>query len=107
MAALVRGQRRVPDDLAYLDAIRRAAKRSAARSWRSANKEAPGARRSDTGELQIQRQMPIFTQGAPDYDVLIVADESDVFGPVPVPHLGSEAGWRHGRSSGHELASGA
>jgi ABC transporter substrate binding protein (PQQ-dependent alcohol dehydrogenase system) len=25
--------------------------------------------------------MPVFTQGAPDYDVLIVADESDVFGP--------------------------
>jgi len=71
-----------PDDLAYLDAIRRAAKRFGgtiveAREY----KEAPGARRSDTGELQIQRQMPIFTQGAPDYDVLIVADESDVFGP--------------------------
>ena len=24
--------------------------------------------------------MPVFTQDAPDYDVLMVADESDVFG---------------------------
>jgi ABC transporter substrate binding protein (PQQ-dependent alcohol dehydrogenase system) len=71
-----------PDDLAYLDAIRRAAKRFGGTIVEEREyKEAPGARRSDTGELQIQRQMPVFTQGAPDYDVLIVADESDVFGP--------------------------
>jgi ABC transporter substrate binding protein (PQQ-dependent alcohol dehydrogenase system) len=25
--------------------------------------------------------MPVFTQGAPDYDVLVVADEKGVFGP--------------------------
>jgi ABC transporter substrate binding protein (PQQ-dependent alcohol dehydrogenase system) len=25
--------------------------------------------------------MPVFTQGAPDYDVLVVADEKEVFGP--------------------------
>ena len=71
-----------PDDLAYLDAIRRAAKRFGGTIVEEREyKEAPGARRSDTGELQIQRQMPVFTQGAPDYDVLIAADESDVFGP--------------------------
>jgi ABC transporter substrate binding protein (PQQ-dependent alcohol dehydrogenase system) len=71
-----------PDDVAYLDAIRRAAKRFGGTIVEEREyKEAPGARRSDTGELQIQRQMPVFTQGAPDYDVLIVADESDVFGP--------------------------
>jgi ABC transporter substrate binding protein (PQQ-dependent alcohol dehydrogenase system) len=71
-----------PDDLAYLDAIRRAAKRFGGTIVEEREyKEAPGARRSDTGELQIQRQIPVFTQGAPDYDVLIVADESDVFGP--------------------------
>jgi ABC transporter substrate binding protein (PQQ-dependent alcohol dehydrogenase system) len=71
-----------PEDLAYLEAIRRAAKRFGGTIVEEREyKEAPGARRSDTGELQIQRQMPVFTQGAPDYDVLIVADESDVFGP--------------------------
>ena len=71
-----------PEDLAYLEAIRRAAKRFGGTIVEEREyKEAPGARRSDTGELQVQRQMPVFTQGAPDYDVLIVADESDVFGP--------------------------
>jgi ABC transporter substrate binding protein (PQQ-dependent alcohol dehydrogenase system) len=71
-----------PEDLAYLEAIRRAAKRFGGTIVEEREyKEAPGARRSDTGELQIQRQMPVFTQGAPDYDVLIAADESDVFGP--------------------------
>jgi len=72
----------LPEDLAYLEAIRRAAKRFGGTIVEEREyKEAPGARRSDTGELQIQRQMPVFTQGAPDYDVLIAADESDVFGP--------------------------
>jgi ABC transporter substrate binding protein (PQQ-dependent alcohol dehydrogenase system) len=71
-----------PEDLAYLEAIRRAAKRFGGTIVEEREyKEAPGARRSDTGEQQIQRQMPVFTQGAPSYDVLIVADESDVFGP--------------------------
>src|SRR5262249_20835270 len=37
------------------------------------------ARRTDTGQTLIQRQMPVLTRGA-DYDVLIVADESDLFG---------------------------
>ena len=38
-----------------------------------------GARRTDSGVVQIQRQMPVFTQEAPSYDVLVVADESEVF----------------------------
>ena len=38
-----------------------------------------GARRTDSGVVQIQRQIPVFTQQAPDYDVLVAADESEVF----------------------------
>src|ERR1043165_8341376 len=38
-----------------------------------------GARRTDSGIVQIQRQIPVFTQQAPAYDVLVAADESDVF----------------------------
>ena len=35
---------------------------------------------TDSGcSFQIQRQMPLFLQGAPDHDVLVAADESDVF----------------------------
>lgn len=39
-----------------------------------------GGRRSDSGSVQTQRQMPLLTQSAPAYDALIAADESDVFG---------------------------
>ena len=38
-----------------------------------------GGRRSDTGVAQVQRQMPELTQNASAYDVLVAADESDVF----------------------------
>ena len=71
-----------PEDLAYLDAIRRAALRFGGTIVEEREyKETPGARRTDTGQLQIQRQMPVFTQGAGDYDVVVVADEKQVFGP--------------------------
>jgi ABC transporter substrate binding protein (PQQ-dependent alcohol dehydrogenase system) len=71
-----------PEDLAYLEAIRRAAKRFGGTIVEEREyKETPGARRSDTGQLQIQRQMPVLTQGAPAYDVVVVADEREVFGP--------------------------
>ena len=71
-----------PEDIAYLEAIRRAAKRFGGTIVEEREyKKTPGARRSDTGELQIQQQMPVFTQGAPSYDVVVVADEKEVFGP--------------------------
>lgn len=38
-----------------------------------------GGRRSDSGSVQTQRQMPTLTQNAPGYDALIAVDESDVF----------------------------
>jgi ABC transporter substrate binding protein (PQQ-dependent alcohol dehydrogenase system) len=71
-----------PEDRAYLDALRRAAARFGGVIVEEREfAETPGARRSDTGQLQVQRQMPVFTQGAPSYDVLLVADEREVFGP--------------------------
>lgn len=68
-------------DLAYAAAIRRAATRFGAKivEERAYEYEA-GARRSDTGHVQIEKQMAVFTQDAEDYDILIVADESDIFG---------------------------
>ncbi|MEJ2377022.1 MAG: branched-chain amino acid ABC transporter substrate-binding protein, partial [Pseudolabrys sp.] len=42
-------------------------------------KDTGGARRTDSGVAQIQQQIPVFTQQAPDYDVLVAADESEVF----------------------------
>jgi ABC transporter substrate binding protein (PQQ-dependent alcohol dehydrogenase system) len=38
-----------------------------------------GARRTDSGVAEIQRQMPVVTQGLPAHDVLVAADESEVF----------------------------
>jgi len=38
-----------------------------------------GGRRSDSGSVQTQRQIPVLTQNAPAYDVIVAADESEVF----------------------------
>jgi ABC transporter substrate binding protein (PQQ-dependent alcohol dehydrogenase system) len=38
------------------------------------------SRRTDSGHVQIQTQLPVFTQDAAEHDVIVVADESDVFG---------------------------
>jgi ABC transporter substrate binding protein (PQQ-dependent alcohol dehydrogenase system) len=40
-----------------------------------------GARRTDTGHVMVQKQTPVFTQDAEDYDVIIAADEAGVFAP--------------------------
>jgi ABC transporter substrate binding protein (PQQ-dependent alcohol dehydrogenase system) len=42
-------------------------------------KDTGGARRTDSGIVEIQQQTPLLTQSAPDYDVLVAADESEVF----------------------------
>jgi ABC transporter substrate binding protein (PQQ-dependent alcohol dehydrogenase system) len=42
-------------------------------------KDTGGARQTDSGVVQTQQQVPVFTQGLPDYDVLVTADENDVF----------------------------
>lgn len=38
-----------------------------------------GARRSDTGHVLVQAQIPVFTQGAPDHDIVLAADEAGRF----------------------------
>ncbi|MEO0958478.1 MAG: ABC transporter substrate-binding protein [Pseudomonadota bacterium] len=38
------------------------------------------ARRSDSGHVLVQRQIPTFMQSADDHDVVVVADESAYFG---------------------------
>ena len=71
-----------PEDLDYLDMVRRSAKRFGGTIVEEREyKDTPGARRTDSGQQQIQQQMPGFTQGAPSYDVVVVADEREVFGP--------------------------
>jgi ABC transporter substrate binding protein (PQQ-dependent alcohol dehydrogenase system) len=71
-----------PPDKLYAAALRRAAGRFGAKIVQErVFDDTGGARRTDSGLVQIQSQIPLFTQSAPDYDVLIAADESQVFGP--------------------------
>lgn len=68
------------EDKLYADALRRAATRFGAKIVQERTYEdTGGARRTDSGVTLIQRQIPVFTQQAPAYDVLVAADESEVF----------------------------
>lgn len=77
--ALIHGSHE-PDRL-FAEALRRAAARFGGEIVAEKEFTDTGtARRTDSGVVQIQRQMPVFTQTLPDHDVLLVADESEVFG---------------------------
>lgn len=70
-----------PDDKLFGDAIRRAAKRFKGDIVEERTYTfTAGSRRTDTGQAQVRKQMTELTQRLPDYDVMIVADESEVFG---------------------------
>ena len=67
-------------DKLYADALRRAASRFGAKIVQERTfEDTGGARRTDSGVTLIQRQIPVFTQSAPAYEVLVAADESEVF----------------------------
>jgi ABC transporter substrate binding protein (PQQ-dependent alcohol dehydrogenase system) len=69
-----------PEDALLADAYRRAAKRFGARIVKEREyTDTGGARQTDSGVVQTQQQIPVFTQGLPDYDVLVAADENSVF----------------------------
>jgi ABC transporter substrate binding protein (PQQ-dependent alcohol dehydrogenase system) len=71
-----------PPDKAFADAMRRSAKKFGAKIVEEkAYDIKESSARSDTGHAQVQQQMAVFTQNSSDYDVLVVADESEVFGP--------------------------
>jgi ABC transporter substrate binding protein (PQQ-dependent alcohol dehydrogenase system) len=70
-----------PGDLLYAEAVRRAARKFGLRivldkPWT----HEPGAQRTDTGHMSIAAEAARFTQGAPAYDVLVVADEGGTWG---------------------------
>ncbi|ETX29583.1 ABC transporter substrate-binding protein [Roseivivax isoporae] len=46
-----------------------------------------GSRRTDSGHVLVQRQLPVFMQDAPEHDVVIAADRSDVFASYLPYHL--------------------
>src|SRR5580658_1530736 len=68
------------NDALFAEALRHAATRFGAKIVQERTfQDAGGARRTDSGVTLIQRQMPVFTQEAPPYDILVAADESEVF----------------------------
>lgn len=69
-------------DQAFAEAIRRAAQKFGAEIVAEESYAYdPIARRTDSGHIQVQRQMPLATQGAgDDYDVLVAIDSSEIFG---------------------------
>ncbi len=69
-----------PDDTLWANALRRAATRFGAEIVEEREfKDTGGARQTDTGVAQVQRQIPVFTQGAAEHQVVVAADESEVF----------------------------
>lgn len=86
-----------PADVALAQAYRHAALKFGARIVEDrVFEDSGGSRRTDSGHVLVQRQMPVFTQGADDHDVVITADETDYFARylpfhmwTPRPVLGS------------------
>ena len=69
------------NDLAFADAIRRSAEKFGAQVVAESDYAYSAiSRRTDSGHIQIQDQMPLATQEGGEYDVLVVADENEVFG---------------------------
>ncbi len=75
---LIKGSHEADEKLA--EAYRRAARKFGAKIVEERTYEdLGGGRRSDSGSVQTQRLVPTLTQNAPAYDVLLAADESEVF----------------------------
>lgn len=69
-----------PEDRALADAYRRAAEKFGATIVEQrVYEDTGGARRTDSGHVQVQAQMPVFTQRAEEHDVNVVADHAGVF----------------------------
>lgn len=75
-----------PNDKAFADAVRHSAQKFGARIVAEKQyAETDASARTDSGSAQVQQQMAAFTQISTEYDVIVVADESEIFGPY-VPY---------------------
>ncbi|MDP4032739.1 MAG: ABC transporter substrate-binding protein [Pseudorhodobacter sp.] len=69
-----------PADVALADSYRASARKFGAQIVEEREfADTGGSRRTDTGHVLVQRQIPVFTQRAAAHDVVVAADESDVF----------------------------
>lgn len=70
-----------PEDDAYAEAIKRAAKRFGGKVVEERTYEfEAGSRRVESGHQQIQSQIPMITQNAAAHDVIFVVDTGEAFG---------------------------
>lgn len=77
-----------PEDIALAEAYRKAANKFGAEIVEDQTfEDTGGSRRTDSGHVMVQRQLPAFTQDAEDHDVVIAADETDYFARFLSYHL--------------------
>lgn len=69
-----------PEDQGLADAYRRAAEKFGMEIVEErVFEDRGGARSTDSGSVQVQAEMPVFTQGAARHDVVVAADHAGVF----------------------------
>ncbi|WP_370656133.1 ABC transporter substrate-binding protein [Paracoccus wurundjeri] len=69
-----------PEDTAFAEALRRSATKFGAKIVEErVYEDTGGARRTDSGHVQVQKQMPVFTQRAAEHDVVVAADDAGIF----------------------------
>ena len=77
-----------PADMALGEAYRRAAEKFGARIVEARSfEDTGGSRRTDSGHVLVQRQLPVFMQDAKDHDLVIAADATDYFAGYLPFHL--------------------
>ncbi|WP_188791158.1 ABC transporter substrate-binding protein [Salipiger pallidus] len=77
-----------PEDRALADAYRRAATKFGATIVEEREfEDTGGSRRTDSGHVMVQRQLPTFMQGTESHDVVIAADATDYFAAYLPYHL--------------------
>ena len=96
-----------PEDQLLADAYRRSAKKFGAKIVdERVYKDTGGGRRSDSGSVQAQQQMPVFTQNAPVLRRARRGRRKRCFRRLsPLSHLGSPAGRRLRRTLADKLGS--
>ncbi|OIQ28863.1 MAG: branched-chain amino acid ABC transporter substrate-binding protein [Alphaproteobacteria bacterium MedPE-SWcel] len=103
-----------PEDRALADAYRHAARKFGATVVEERMfEDTGGARRTDSGHVLVQRQLPVFMQDTKAHDVVMTADATDYFAAylpyhlwTPRPVMGS-AGLRPAQMHGGHEAYGA
>jgi ABC transporter substrate binding protein (PQQ-dependent alcohol dehydrogenase system) len=103
-----------PEDVQVAEAYRHAARKFGATIVEErVFEDTGGSRRTDSGHVLVQRQLPVFMQDTEDHDVVIAADATDYFAAylpyhlwTPRPVMGS-AGLRAVQMHGGHEAYGA